>query len=53
MFHQTTFSGTAVLVVVVVVGVFPTHGEHDGYLAMESNPRTREIYAKFPSRAHG
>jgi hypothetical protein len=27
--------------------VFPIHGEHARYLAIESNPRTREMYAKF------
>lgn len=27
--------------------VFPIHGEQARYLAIESNPRTREMYAKF------
>jgi hypothetical protein len=27
--------------------VFPIHGEHARYLAIESNPRTREMYARF------
>ena len=27
--------------------VFPIHGEDAHYLAIESNPRTREMYAKF------
>jgi hypothetical protein len=27
--------------------VFPNHGEDTQYLAIESNPRTREMYAKF------
>ena len=27
--------------------VFPTHGEHARYIAIESNPRSREMYAKF------
>jgi hypothetical protein len=27
--------------------VFPFHGEHARYIAIESNPRTREMYAKF------
>jgi len=27
--------------------VFPIHGRDAGYLAIESNPRTREMYAKF------
>jgi hypothetical protein len=27
--------------------VFPIHGEDARYLAIESNPRTREMYAKF------
>ncbi len=27
--------------------VFPTHGDDARYLAIESNPRTREMYARF------
>jgi phosphoribosylaminoimidazole carboxylase (NCAIR synthetase) len=27
--------------------VFPRHGEHARYIAIESNPRTREMYARF------
>ena len=27
--------------------VFPIHGEHTRYLAIESNPRTREMYARY------
>lgn len=27
--------------------VFPIHGEHARYIAIESNPRTREMYARF------
>jgi hypothetical protein len=27
--------------------VFPIHGKHARYIAIESNPRTREMYAKF------
>lgn len=27
--------------------VFPIHGEHERYIAIESNPRTREMYARF------
>ncbi len=27
--------------------VFPVHGEHASYIAIESNPRTREMYARF------
>ena len=27
--------------------VFPLHGEHARYIAIESNPRTREMYARF------
>jgi hypothetical protein len=27
--------------------VFPIHGDDASYLAIESNPRTREMYAKF------
>ena len=27
--------------------VFPIHGEHARYIAIESNPRSREMYAKF------
>lgn len=26
--------------------VFPTHGEHARYIAIESNPRSREMYAR-------
>ena len=29
------------------MGVFPIHGEYARYIAIESNPRTREMYAKF------
>jgi hypothetical protein len=27
--------------------VFPVHGEHARYIAIESNPRSREMYARF------
>jgi hypothetical protein len=27
--------------------VFPIHGEHASYIAIESNPRTREMYSRF------
>jgi hypothetical protein len=27
--------------------VFPIHGEHARYVAIESNPRTRDMYARF------
>jgi len=31
----------------LIKNVFPTHGDDARYLAIESNPRTREMYAKF------
>ena len=27
--------------------IFPAHGQHARYIAIESNPRTREMYARF------
>ena len=27
--------------------VFPIHGEHARYIAIESNPRTREMYGRY------
>lgn len=32
--------------VAVDQGIFPYHGEHARYIAIESNPRTRIMYAK-------
>ena len=41
------FNPPAIKERLLLKSVFPIHGRDAGYLAIESNPRTREMYAKF------
>jgi hypothetical protein len=41
------FNPPAIKEHLLLKAVFPIHGRDVGYLAIESNPRTREMYAKF------
>jgi len=41
------FNPPAIKERLLLKSVFPIHGRDTGYLAIESNPRTREMYAKF------